>query len=566
MKTSRAILLTLVIAVPLTWFATRAFHPTGPSSVDPVDQPSAKDGRKVLYYQSAMHPWVKSDRPGRCTICGMKLTPVFEGERGLEASGDMVTLGQGMIQVLQVQTVEARISPLQKTLVFAGSIDDDSHQHRFISAYVDGRIDKLYINHHGADVIEGKPMFEIYSPTLLQAEREYRSLSGELRQNVALRLRQMGLTSEQIEALPQKPPDTLVSEILSPVSGTVVNDDIFAGEYVTTGQKLFEIADFSTMWFIFRAYEQDIPWVKIGQDVDVSTPSVPGQVFKGKITFIDPNFDTVTRSTQARVELPNPLIDGRRLLLHRLYGDGLVTLDAPEVLTVPRSAVMQAGPEAVVYVDQGKGHYGRKPVKLGRRGDHEVEVLDGLIPGEKVVTNGNLLMDGQAEMNRIFAPALSVGINDPPVLSLEQKKAMEAFVKSADTVAAALAADKLNDFNQAVLSVMPVTETLVEAFKRRSDLAQAIMRIEDAQHLHGTADLASARRSFHRFSTAAVGLIEPLRKTAGMPALEVFECPMVDRVVPGAPKKGRWLQAGGTDIRNPYMGVKMAGCGVKIEP
>ncbi len=169
-----------------------------------------------------------------------------------------------------------------------------------------------------------------------------------------------------------------------------------------TGQQLFEIADFSTMWFMFRAYEQDMPWIKPGLVVRVTTPSLPDKTFTGKITFIDPNFDEATRSTKVRVELPNPLVNGRRELLHRLYADGMVELEAPSVLTVPRSAVIETGPEAVVYIDQGGGAYEHTVLKTGRRGDTHVEVLSGLKEGDEVVTNGNLLIDGQAEMNRAF--------------------------------------------------------------------------------------------------------------------------------------------------------------------
>ena len=555
MKTPAAILLTLALAVPATWFATQHF--SAPAT------PAMQSGeRKILYYQSAMHPWVKSDKPGRCTICGMQLTPVYEGEKGLEAGGNVVSLSQSMVQVLHVQTVEARPRPLAKTLTFAGMVDDDARRHRLISAYVDGRVDKLFVNYLGAEVVEGKPLAEIYSPALLQAEREYRSLTGELRTNVALRLRQMGLSPEQIAALPKKPSDALTTEILSPVSGTVVNTEIYAGQYFTAGQKLFEIADFSTMWFVFRAYEQDIPWLKIGQSVEVTTPSVPGRIFTGTIGFIDPNFDPVTRATQVRVELPNPLVDNRRVLLHRLYGDAAVHLDAPEVLTVPRSAVMQTGPEAVVYVEREGGLYERKPVKLGRRGDEFVEVLAGVEKGDKVVTNGNLLIDGQAEMNRSFAPAAMPS----SALTVAEQKAVESFVKAADAVAASLAKDDLAAFNLAGPAVMPASEAIAAELKGHAELAAALKTLSDASHLHGAANLAAARKMFHQFSTAAVAVLEPLRKGDKPAAVEVFECPMVNKVVPGAPKKGRWVQLAGTDIRNPYFGAEMLDCGVKLKP
>ena len=412
----------------------------------------ASSKRKVLFYQSAMHPWIKSDKPGRCTICGMELTPVYEGDKGFDAAGgDVVPLTQNQIQVLHVQTVEAKIQPLTRTVPVAGMIDDNTTRHRILSAYIDGRIDKLHVNFMGAEVSEGQPLAEFYSPTLLQAECEHRQITGDLRKHTGLRLRQMGLTTSQIQALDKKAADALTSQILSPISGTVVGQNVYEGQYVTAGEKLFEIADFSTMWFQFRAYEQDLPWIEIGQGVTVTTPSLPGKSFEGKVTFIDPNFDETTRSTKVRVELANPLINGRRELLHRLYADGALQVAAPATLTVPRSAVMQTGPEAVVYVDQGGGAYARTVVKIGRRGDTLLEVLSGIKAGDKIVTNGNLLIDGQAEMNRSFAtPAEPVPAAMPMAdLTAPQQQAISSFIQVADAMAAALSADNLAAFNKA---------------------------------------------------------------------------------------------------------------------
>src|SRR5205809_1949 len=127
MKTFRAVLLTLIIAIPLTWFATTrlARHDQAPTAKPPT-------ARKLLYYQSAMHPWIKSDKPGRCTICGMELTPVYEGDAD-PSGGDVVSLSQSMIQALHVQTAEVQKRPIEKTLAVAGTIDDSTTRHKILS-------------------------------------------------------------------------------------------------------------------------------------------------------------------------------------------------------------------------------------------------------------------------------------------------------------------------------------------------------------------------------------------------------------------------------------------------
>ena len=533
--------------------------------------PGSSAERKVLFYQSAMHPWIKSDKPGRCTICGMQLTPVYEGEKGLDVgeNTNVVPLTQTQIQVLAVQTVEAKKQPLIKTLQVAGIMDDDERRHRILSAYVDGRVEQLFANHHGVEVIAGEPLALLYSPGLLQTEREYRQLSGDLKKSTALRLRQMGLTAEQIIALDKKPDDVLNSEILAPLTGTVVEHNVYEGQYVTMGEKLFEIADFSIMWFMFRAYEQDLPWIKLGQNVEVTTPSVPGKVFTGKISFIDPNFDEATRSTQVRVELPNPMVNGRRELLHRLYAAGAVQVESSDVLTVPRSAVMETGPEAVVYVDQGGGAYVRTVLKTGRRGDSLLEVLSGLKAGDKVVTNGNLLIDGQAEMNRAFAsPAMAMPVSsmEPVALSEIEQKALTDFLKVADAMAAALSADDLAAFNLASEPAMMETGHMVDALHSRQGMATALEQLDQSRHFHGFEDLKSARIAFHKFTVAATALLETLRTAKGAPEFTVWECFMVDQIIPDAPAKGRWLQLAGRPGHNPFFGHSMIDCAKEIKP
>lgn len=564
MKKPFLILLTLAIAVPATWFVSRRMAP------NPAQGTTESSERKILYYQSAMHPWIKSDKPGRCTICGMELTAVYEGEAGFDAAGggDVVPLSQSSIRALNVATAQVTKQPLERSLTVAGVIDDNARRHRVLSAYVPGRVTKLYVNYVGAEVKEGEPLAEFYSPVLLQAEREYRALGGELRTATGLRLLQMGLTQQQIERLPKKPTDSLTSQILAPIGGTVVSQSVYEGQYVQEGERMFEIADFATMWFQFSAYEQDLPWLRPGQRVDVTTPAIPGRIFTGKISFIDPNFDVATRSTKVRVELDNPLVEGRRLLSHRLYADGLVHLDAPEVMSVPRSAVIQTGREAVAYVDAGGGAYQRRELQLGRRGDARIEVLSGLTPGEKVVTNGNLLIDGQAEMNRAFAPQAPVpAVTDAGLTNVDakQKSGIENLAQLASDLSAALAKDDLAAFNREAVRTHEVIPELSSDFPEQSPWRPLLKSLDAAGHLREAVSLPEARRAFQGFNAAVVPLIQAARKSGVELAVRVFECPMTKTAYDGAPATAEWVQAPAS-ANNPYFGAAMLDCGTELKP
>jgi Cu(I)/Ag(I) efflux system membrane fusion protein len=346
----------------------------------------------------------------------MKLVPVYDRDKGFGPVAGLVALNSNTVNVINVQTEEVKRRPLERTLRVAGTIEDNDARHRRLSAYVEGRIEKLFVNHLGAEVVAGDPLAVIYSPTLFAAEREYAALAGQtsaapalraerqrLMDGAAQRLLRLGLTQAQIDAVPQKGGDDYRSEILAPMSGTVVTREIYEGQYVKEGDKLFEIADFSTMWFLFDAYERDLRWIKPGQQVEVTVPAVPGKTFTAPVSFIDPNVKDMSRSAKVRVEIQNPLIQEngrtRRELYHRLYAEGVVKVDVPAVLTVPRSAVLAPGAQAIVYIDLGGGGYEQRKVKLGRAGDDWLEVLDGLSEGDRIVTAGNMLIDAQAQLN-----------------------------------------------------------------------------------------------------------------------------------------------------------------------
>src|SRR6476660_1436470 len=334
--------------------------------------------RKVKMYQSPMHPWITSEKPGNCTICGMALVPVYQGESGIEVDPGIVALNPRSVDVLAVTAVPVRRLDLSKSLRFSGILEDDENIHRIIAAFYDGRIDQIYVEHVGQQVEKGQPLAAIYSPELLYVVREYQNAmrSGDpaVARNSAQRLVQYGLSAEQVAVLAKQPDNVYTIDLLAPISGTVLVKKAFKGQYIKTGEPLFEMGNLSRLWFPADVYERDLPDIRIGQRATLTTPTVPGRTCEGIVTFIDPNFDARTRSTKVRIEVDNPPADGephglQRVLPHRAYAEAEIAANFGEALVIPRSAVLRDGRRSVVYVEKSPGAYEQRSVKTGRVGD-----------------------------------------------------------------------------------------------------------------------------------------------------------------------------------------------------
>lgn len=546
MKAFLIIVIVAAVAATGGWYAAR--HSAVPGK--------QRQTRNILFYQSPMHPWIKSEQPGNCTICGMKLVPVYEGEKGFANEGDAVTLSSNVVNVINVATEEVKKGSLVRTLRVAGMIDADDRRHRVLSAYVDGRIEKLAVNYVGAHVQKGELLAVLYSPTLLTAEREYTALAEKAQspegkrwlEGAAQRLRRLGMTDEQIAKLPGKTHDN--TEIHAPMSGTVLSRSVYEGQYVKEGEKLFEIADLSKMWFLFDAYERDLPWLKEGQEVEVSTPALPGKVYRSKVGFIDPHLNEMSRSSKVRVELDNPLVGNRHELYHRVYAEGRVKIEQPDAIQIPRSAVLNPDGQPIAYVDLGGGRYERRGLKLGREGDSGWEVLEGLSEGERVVSNGNLLIDAQAQLDGI-APSTP---KDPGAIP----QAVSDYLTLVDAVGGALAADNLADYNSGASKLHAAMPALMEAEDK--ELSPILKRIAETGHLEAAKDLKAARKAFLPLSMA----VADLAKAARAP-VKIYSCPMVDQAVAGAKNPGNWVQLK-PPMRNPFFGAEMLECGTEVKP
>ncbi len=519
-------------------------------------------------YQCPMHPWIKSDKAdAKCTICGMALVAASATTTSASAAVDpnLVTLTPAQAAVVGVQTSPVRRGTLTRTLRVTGAIDDDDTRHRILAARVPGRVEKLFVNFVGAEVQEGAQLATIYSPDMLTAQREYleRMKAGAIAFTAAERaaakekLLGLGLTDEEISILENTKQATAMVTMRAPMSGTVVARSAYEGKYVEAKDEIFQIGDFSRMWFVFDAAEPDLAWLRVGQQVEVTVPSLPGKILTAPIAFIDPNLNEATRTAKVRVVLDNP----DRLLRHRQTAYAGVLAESPDALLVPRTAVLQHSGRAVVFVDRGNHAYAAQEIALGRTGDTDAEVLSGLREGDKVVTEGALILDGQAQLAHaaVGTSEHDHGSAAPQKISVEAPKpdasayaALKTLAFAAADAADLLASDNLAAYQKQLPALRDALTAYVAAFPSAASTPLAKIKLADGP------DLDAARRAFEPFSTELADVVRT-QHLHHREHLTIYQCPMSP--VLGT---GRWLSKSKT-LRNPFFGSAMLECGEEIE-
>jgi len=253
------------------------------------------------WWTCSMHPQIKLPEPGQCPICFMDLIPLQtsdsdEGPRELKMSPTAAKLAE-----IATQTV--RRSAAQSKVRLSGKVEYDETRVGKITAWVPGRLERLYVDYTGATVKKGDALVELYSPSLYAAQEELlqalkytQSLGQGMTRESALitleaaqeKLRQLGLTADQIQEIESRGTAVDQVKIYSPMSGVVVHKDAIEGMYVSSGTKIYTIADLSQVWVVLDAYESDIPWLNLDQNVEFTVEALPGQVFTGKVVFVDP--------------------------------------------------------------------------------------------------------------------------------------------------------------------------------------------------------------------------------------------------------------------------------------
>ncbi len=377
--------------------------------------PAGKQERKILYYRNPMGLPDTSPTPKKDPM-GMDYIAVYEGEQepqGAQGSqGNQISISTEKVQKLGVRVEAATVRPLDKVVRVAGRIEPDERQTFTIAPKFEGYVERLHVNVTGQVVAKGQPLFEVYSPELVSAQREYaialqgveslKDASAETQRamrNLAdsslVRLRNWDISDEQIQSLARSGSTQRTLTFRSPVAGIVTEKKAVQGMRFMPGEMLYQVTNLASVWVIADVFEQDIGQIRTGAKATVRINAYPDKSFTGAIAYVYPTLKADTRTVPVRVELANPA----GLLKPGMFAQvELPTAAKGPVLTVPASAVIDSGTRRIVLVQLKEGRFEPREVRTGARSDDRVEVIEGVREGEQVVVAANFLIDAESNL------------------------------------------------------------------------------------------------------------------------------------------------------------------------
>jgi Cu(I)/Ag(I) efflux system membrane fusion protein len=378
----------------------------------PATSAPGKAPRKLLYYRNPMGLPDTSPTPKKDPM-GMEYIAVYEGEdEASPASSNQIVISTDKVQKLGVKSATATVRTLDRTLRAAGRVEANERNQFAITAKFEGYIERLFVNASGQPVTAGQPLFEVYSPELVSAQREYvlavqgvESLKGassesqkslqQLAEASLIRLKNWGISEDQLAHIAKTGETRRTLTYRSPVSGLITEKKVLQGMRFMPGETLYEVADLSSVWIIADVFEQDLSLAKAGAKAKVSINAYPDKQFEATITYVYPTLKSETRTVPVRLELANP----KGLLKPGMFAQvDLPVGGVAKVVTVPISAVIDSGTRRIVLIQAKEGRFEPREVKLGGRSDDLVEVMEGVKEGEQVVVAANFLIDAESNL------------------------------------------------------------------------------------------------------------------------------------------------------------------------
>ncbi len=365
-----------------------------------------------------MHPQIRQHRPGDCPICGMALVkeepapargPTDHAPGGAPPGLAPVTIPETFVQRGGIRTARVEVTRLADEVLTVGRVEADETRLARVHSRVMGWIAALHVNQAGQRVEAGQPLLDLFSREILQTQQELVALSGRggrlrpaaigdpmgaLADAARQRLLVFGVPNDVIDEVVRSGRPRVAVPIRAPVSGWVIEKMVVDGAFVEPQMRLFEIADLSVVWVWADVYERDIAGMAVGNAAEVTTPATGDRRFDGRVTFLDPVVDEMTRALRVRIEIPNPDMALRPGMWAsvRILG---AAVDAP---SVPYDAVVDTGRGAHVFVQTGPAEFAPRSVVVGRTSGGRVEIRSGLEPGEIVVASGTFLVDSESRL------------------------------------------------------------------------------------------------------------------------------------------------------------------------
>ncbi|HEY5910686.1 MAG TPA: efflux RND transporter periplasmic adaptor subunit [Verrucomicrobiae bacterium] len=427
-----------------------------------AQEPAAPETAARTLYTCGMHPQVVQEKPGNCPICGMKLTPVrkqatnataqpgtsaVSGERKakyykstmmpgeISPTARKDSMGMDMVPVYEdeaaaaesqtiaidpvttqnmgIRTAVVARGPLRRIIRTVGAVDYNETALEEVTTKFKGWVEKLYVDAMGQQVHRGDPLFEIYSPDLYSAQREYLLAIAQgtnvpdgalLKLSAGTKLRFFDISAEQIAELERTGQPSKTLRILAPMDGVVVEKMVVQGQMVEPGMKIYRLADLGLVWVQAQIYEQDLGYVKLGQEATVTLSYLPDREFRGRVTYIYPTVDEKTRTARVRMEFHNPGF----FLKPGMFATVQVASELdPSVLLVPDMAILRSGEKNTVFVALPEGRFEPRTVALGPQAENDTyQVLSGLSEGERIVTSGQFMLDSESQLREAIQKML----------------------------------------------------------------------------------------------------------------------------------------------------------------
>lgn len=391
--------LILIVGIFIGWL----FFHSSQKSEKKTDQPT--ETAKSTIWTCAMHPQIQMSEPGKCPICGMELIPLAQGSSS-SIDPNAVHLSKEAAQLANVLTsVVTKQTPVKEVRLY-GKVQADERLLQSQVAHIPGRIERLAVNFTGESVIKDQVLVQIYSPELISAQQELletaktKQTQPAIYEAVKEKLLLWKLTDSQIAKIEDSGTIQNNFDLVSNSNGIVTARRVNTGDHVQEGTVLFEIADLSKVWVMFDAYESDLQFLRKGEKISFTLEGLPGNKFTGRIVFIDPVIDPVTRVAKVRVETGNQ--SGK--LKPEMFAVGIASSTLDEYrnnIVIPRTAVLWTGKRSIVYVkqpDTDEPIFNIREIDLGPMLGESYVIINGLSEGEEIVTRGTFSVDAAAQL------------------------------------------------------------------------------------------------------------------------------------------------------------------------